>query len=258
MREIILMMHAWSPHTFEAIDVAFQKAEGQDASHAWGGGFEPAGRPEAQAAAEALASVLTPQERQQVRDVIDSIEADDEDRDMDLAKDSTRACISDRHRTYGAESGEREKCATARARVYEEASQPWSEGVDRTAGAARLARFLLGPRSDRISTALAAARAAVARDTADTTPQLWHDNAPLLRQARETAGLDLDDAARHLGIKSATLERFEQAAGKLPGRPVSLGYLQLLTLTCTQTGHTVLDCIPQAISQPVTSLPTTL
>lgn len=258
VREIILMMHAWSPHTFEAIDVAFQKAEGQDASHAWGGGFEPAGRPEAQAAAEVLASVLTPQERQQVRDVIGSIEADDEDRDMDLAKDSTRACTSDRHRTTGAESGEREACATARARVYEEASQPWSEGVDRTAGAARLARFLLGPRNDRISTALAVARAAVARDTTDTTPQLWHDNAPLLRQAREAAGLDLHDAARHLGIKSATLERFEQAAGKLPGRPVSLGYLQLLTLTCTQTGRTVPDCIPQAISQPVTSLPTTL
>ncbi|MFJ4648220.1 hypothetical protein ACIP6Q_32480 [Streptomyces bobili] len=104
LQEIILMMHAWSPHTFEAIDVAFQKAEGEDASHPWGGSFEPAGRPEAQAAAEALASVLSPQERQHVRDVIDGIETDDEYRDMDLAKDSTLACTSDRHRTYGAGS----------------------------------------------------------------------------------------------------------------------------------------------------------
>jgi hypothetical protein len=258
LREIILMMHAWSPHTFEAIDVAFQRAEGEDASHAWGGSFEPAGRPEAQAAAEALASVLTPQERRQVRDVIDQIEADDEDRDMDLAKDSTLACTSDRHRTYGAESGEREDCATARGRVYEEASQPWNEGVDHAAEAARLARFLLGPRSDRIRTALAAARAAVARDTTETTPQVWHDNAQLLKEAREAAGLGLHDAAGQLGIKSATLERFEQAAGKLPGRPVSLGYLQLLTLTCTQAGRTAPACIPQVVSEPVISLPTTL
>ncbi|MEU6988521.1 hypothetical protein ABZ946_34765 [Streptomyces sp. NPDC046324] len=29
LREIILMMQAWSPHTFEAMDVAFQKAEGR-------------------------------------------------------------------------------------------------------------------------------------------------------------------------------------------------------------------------------------
>jgi chromosome segregation and condensation protein ScpB len=237
LQEIILMMHAWSPHTFEAIDVAFQRAEGEAASHAWGGSFEPAGRPEAQAAAEALASVLTPRERRQVRDVIDQIETDDEDRDMDLAKDNTLACTSDRHRTYGAESGGREACATARGRVYEEASQSWS---------------------DRIRTALAAARAAVARDTTETTPQVWHDNAQLLREAREAAGLDLHDAAGHLGIKSATLERFEQAAGKLPGRPVSLSYLQLLTLTCIQAGRTAPACIPQAVSDPVISLPTTL
>ncbi|GAA2679570.1 helix-turn-helix domain-containing protein [Streptomyces lunalinharesii] len=258
LQEIILMMHAWSPHTFEAIDVAFQKAEGQDASHAWGGSFEPAGRPEAQAAAEALARVLSPRERQQVRDVIDGIESDDEYRDMDLAKDSTLACTSDRHRAYGAGPGEREDCATARGRVYEEASQPWSEGVDREADAARLARFLLGPRTDRIQAALATARAAVARETTERAPQVWHDNAEHLREAREAAGLDLHDAAGHLGIKSATLERFEQAAGKLPGRPVSLGYLQLLALTCTQAGRTAPACIPQAVSQPVISLPTTL
>lgn len=258
LQEIILMMHAWSPHTFEAIDVAFQKAEGEDASHAWGGSFEPAGRPEAQAAAEALANVLSPQERQHVRAVIDGIETDDEDRDMDLAKDSTLACTSDRHRAYGAGPGEREDCATARGRVYEEASQPWSDGVDREADAARLARFLLGPRADRIQAALAMARAAVARDTAERAPQVWHDNAETLREAREAAGLDLNDAAGHLGVKPATLQRFEQATGKLPGRPVSLGYLQLLTLTCTQAGRTAPACIPQAISQPVISLPTTL
>ncbi|MFK4227558.1 helix-turn-helix domain-containing protein [Streptomyces sp. NPDC019890] len=258
LQEIILMMHAWSPHTFEAIDVAFQKAEGEDASHAWGGSFEPADRPEAQAAAEALASVLSPQERQQVRDVIDGIETDDECRDMDLAKDSTLACTSDRHRTYGADPGEREDCATARGRVYEEASQPWSEGVDRGADAARLARFLLGPRTDRIQAVLATARAAVARETTERVPQVWHDNAEPLQEAREVAGLDLHDAASHLGIKPATLQRFEQATGKLPGRPVSLGYLQLLTLTCLQAGRTAPACIPQAISQPVISLPTTL
>lgn len=258
LQEIILMMHAWSPHTFEAIDVAFQKAEGEDASHDWGGSFEPAGRSEAQAAAEALASVLSPQERQQVRDVIDRIETDDEDRDMDLAKDSTLACTSDRHRSYGAESGGREDCARARGRVYEEASQPWNEDVDHAADAARLARFLLGPRTDRIHTALAAARAAVARDTAESAPQVWHDNAQTLQEAREVAGLNLHDAAGHLGIKPPTLQRFEQATGKLPGRPVSLGYLQLLTLTCTQAGRTAPACIPQAISQPVIALPTTL
>ncbi|MFB7575189.1 helix-turn-helix domain-containing protein [Streptomyces sp. NPDC056165] len=258
LQEIILMMHAWSPHTFEAIDVAFQKAEGEDAFHAWGGSFEPAGRPEAQAAAEALANVLSPQERRQVRDVIDRIETDDEDRDMDLAQDSTLACTSDRHRAYGAESGGREDCATARGRVYEEASQPWNEDVDHAAEAARLARFLLGPRTDRIHTALAAVRAAVGRDTADSAPQVWHDNAETLQEAREAAGLDLHDAAGHLDIKPATLQRFEQATGKLPGRPVSLGYLQLLTLTCTQAGRAAPACIPRAISQPAISLPTTL
>ena len=258
LREILLMMQTWSPHTFEAIDVAFRKAEGERASHAWGGSFEPAGRPEAQAAAEALASVLSPQERQYVRDVIAGIEADGGDRDMDLAKDSTPPCTSDRHRTYGAESSEREDCATARGRVYQEASQPWSEGADREADAARLARFLLGPRTDRIQTVLATARAAVARDTTETTPQVWHDNAPTLREAREAAELDLHDAAGHLGIKPATLQRFEQATGKLPGRPVSLGYLQLLVLACVQAGHAAPVCIPQAISQPVSSLPITL
>ncbi|MEU4154242.1 helix-turn-helix transcriptional regulator [Streptomyces sp. NPDC026659] len=258
LREIILMMQAWSPHTFEAIDVAFQRAEGERASHAWGGGFEPAGRPEVQAAAEALASVLGPQERQQVRAVIDEIETDDEFRDMDLAKDSTLPCTSDRHHTYGADPGEREDCAKARGRVYEEASQPWSEGVDHAAGAARLARFLLGPRDDRIQTALAAARASVARQTTERAPQVWHDNAELLREAREAAGLDLHAAAGHLGIKPATLQRFEQATGKLPGRPVSLNYLQLLTLTYSQATRTPPACIPQAISQPVISLPTTL
>ncbi len=259
LREILLMMQAWSPHTFEAIDVAFQKAEGERAFHAWGGSFEPAGRPEAQAAAEALASVLSPQERQHVRDAIAGIEPDGVwDRDMDLAKDSTRPCTSDRHRTYGAESGEREDCATARGRVYEEASQPWSEGVDREASAARLARFLLGPRTDRVQAALSTARAAVARDTTETAPQVWHDNAQCLREAREAAGLDLHDAAGHLGIKPATLQRFEQATGKPPGRPVSLGYLQLLALICTQAGRTAPACIPQAISQSVSSLPTTL
>ncbi|MFC9227448.1 helix-turn-helix domain-containing protein [Streptomyces decoyicus] len=257
LQEVILMMHAWSPHTFEAIDVAFQKAEGEDASHGWGGSFEPAGRYEAQAAAEALASVLSPQERQHVRAVIDGIESDDEFRDMDLAKDSTLACTSDRHRAYGAGPGEREDCATARGRVYEEASQPWGEGVDRAADAARLARFLLGPHTDRIHYALAA-RGAVARGTTERAPQVWNDNAEPLREAREAAGLDLQDAAGHLGIKPATLQRFEQATGKLPGRPVSLGYLQLLTLTCTQAGRIAPACIPKAISQPVISLPTTL
>lgn len=177
---------------------------------------------------------------------------------MDLAKDSTLACTSDRHRTHGTESGEREDCARARGRVYEEASQPWSEDVDHAANAARLARFLLGPRTDRIQAALITARAAVARDTTEMTPQLWHDNAQLLREAREAAGLDPHDAAGHLGIKPATLQRFEQATGKLPGRPVSLGYLQLLTLTCTQAGRTAPACIPQTISEPVISLPTTL
>jgi hypothetical protein len=69
LQEIILMMQAWSPHTFEAMDVAFQKVEGENVSHAWGGVFEPAGRHEAQAAAEALARVLSPEERRQVREV---------------------------------------------------------------------------------------------------------------------------------------------------------------------------------------------
>jgi hypothetical protein len=142
--------------------------------------------------------------------------------------------------------------------VYEEASQPWSEGVDREADAARLARFLLGPRTDRIQAVLATARAGVAPESTERAPQIWHDNAEPLRKAREAAGLDLHDAAGHLGIKSTTLQRFEQATGKLPGRPVSLGYLQLLTLTCTQAGRTAPACIPQTISQPVISLPTTL
>lgn len=79
-----------------------------------------------------------------------------------------------------------------------------------------------------------------------------------LRETREAPGLDLHDAASYLGIKLDTLQRFEQAAGKFPGRPVSLGYLQLLTLACTQAGRTAPACIPQAISQPVISLPTTL
>jgi transcriptional regulator with XRE-family HTH domain len=89
-------------------------------------------------------------------------------------------------------------------------------------------------------------------------PQVWHDKANTLREAREAAGLDLHDAAGHLGIKPATLQRFEQATGKLPGRPVSVGYLQLLALTCAQAGHATPACIPQAISQPVILLPTTL
>ncbi|MFE5039328.1 hypothetical protein [Streptomyces sp. NPDC056683] len=119
-------MHAWSPHIFDAIDVAFQRAEGARASHAWGGSFEAAHRAEAQTAAEALASVLSPSERHQVQAVIDEIETDDEARDMDLAKDSTLSCTSDRHGAYGAGPGEREDCANARGRVFEEISQPWS------------------------------------------------------------------------------------------------------------------------------------
>ncbi|MEU6988520.1 helix-turn-helix domain-containing protein [Streptomyces sp. NPDC046324] len=190
--------------------------------------------------------------------MIDKIESEDEDRDMDLAADSTMVCTSDRHGTYGTDPAEREDCATARGRVLEEASRPWSEGADRKADAARLARFLLGPHNDRIQAALATARAGVPRESTEPAPQVWHDNAEPLREAREAAGLDLHDAAGHLGIKPATLQRFEEATGKLPGRPVSLGYLQLLTLTCTQAGRTTPACIPQAISQPMISLPTTL
>ncbi|WP_234336457.1 hypothetical protein [Streptomyces sp. NRRL S-920] len=141
--------------------------------------------------------------------------------------------------------------------MYEEASRSSNEDVDHAADAARLARFLLSPRIDRIHSALAAARTAVARDTAETAPQVWHDNAETLQEAREAAGLDLHDAAG-LGIKPATLQRFEQATGKLPRQPVSLGYLQLLTLTCTQAGRTAPACIPRAISQPVISLLITL
>ncbi|GAA4803297.1 hypothetical protein GCM10023220_35640 [Streptomyces ziwulingensis] len=86
-----------------AFQKAEQKAEGERASHARGGSFESAGRPEAQAAAEALASVLSPQEGQDVRDAVADIEPDGVwDRDMDLMKDSTLLCTSDRHRTYGA------------------------------------------------------------------------------------------------------------------------------------------------------------
>lgn len=259
VRELMLMMHAWSPHTFEAIDVAFRKAEGEDVFHAWGGGFEPAGRPEAQEAADALASVLSPEERRRVRDVIAGIETDDEYRDSSLAKDHTPACTSDLHSTYAtADSGERQDCATARGRVYEEISRPWNEDADREADAARLARFLLGPRTARTQAVLATARAGVARDIAETAPRIWHDNAESLREAREAAGLDLHDAAGHLDIKPATLQRFEQATGKLPGRPVSLGYLQLLTLSCAQAGHTPPACIPQPVFQPVISLPATL
>ncbi|MFF1459682.1 helix-turn-helix domain-containing protein [Streptomyces sp. NPDC058330] len=258
LQESILMMQAWSPHTFEAMDVAFQKAEGEDVSHAWGGGFEPAGRHEAQAAAEALARVLSPEERRQAREVIDKIASEDEDRDIDLAADSALVCTSDQHRTYGSDTAERGECATARGRVFEVASRSWSEGADRKADAARLARFLLGPRNDRVRAALATARAGVPRESTETAPQVWHENAEPLREAREAAGLDLHDAAGNLGIKSATLQRFEQATGKLPGRPVSLGYLQLLTLACAQADRTTPDCIPQTISQPVISLPTTL
>ncbi|MFC4612917.1 multiprotein-bridging factor 1 family protein [Streptomyces maoxianensis] len=47
---------------------------------------------------------------------------------------------------------------------------------------------------------------------------MWHDNAETLREAREAAGLDLHDAAGHLGVKPATLQRFEQTTGNSPGR----------------------------------------
>jgi hypothetical protein len=119
LRELLLMMHAWSPHTFEAIDVAFQKAEGERAFHAWGVGFEPAGRQEAAAAAEALARVLTPDEREEVRSLVAAIESGDEwSRDVDLAADSVLPCTSDRHRIYITHSDDgREACARARARV---------------------------------------------------------------------------------------------------------------------------------------------
>ncbi|MET9744699.1 helix-turn-helix transcriptional regulator [Streptomyces ardesiacus] len=260
LRELLLMMHAWSPHTFEAIDVAFQKAEGERAFHAWGAGFEPAGRQEAAAAAEALARVLTPEEREEVRTLVAAIESGDEwSRDVDLAVDSVLPCTSDRHRTYITHSDDgREACAQARARVYEEARQPWSADVDRDASAAALARLLLGARADRIEAALDKARSQVARTLVETAPQLWHDNAESLRTTREGSSLDVHEAASLLGIKPATLERFEHGTGKLPGRPVALRYLQLVALTCAQTHTPVPDCIPEAISQPAISLPTTV
>ncbi|WP_344288995.1 hypothetical protein [Streptomyces synnematoformans] len=259
LQELILMMHAWSPHTLDAIDVAFRKTEGENASHAWGGGFEPAGRPEAQAAAEALASILSSEERQQVRDIINGLESDASwDRDMDLAVDVMLPCTSDQHRSYSADTGEREACANARGRVFQEASQSWSEGIDRAVSASRLARFLLGARADRVDAALAAARADVSRDAAERAPQIWHDNAKILSGIREAVGLDIDRAAGFLGIKRATLQRFEQAAGKVPGRRISVGYLQLLTLTCAEQGQPVPDSIPQPISEPAISLPTAL
>ncbi|MFE9181355.1 hypothetical protein ACFYN5_34460 [Streptomyces sp. NPDC007126] len=260
LRELLLMMHAWSPHTFEAIDVAFQKAEGERAFHAWGAGFEPAGRQEAAAAAEALARVLTPDEREEVRTLVTAIESGDEwSRDMDLAADSVLPCTSDRHRTYITHRDDgREACARARARVYEEARQPWSADVDHDASAAALARLLLGARADRIEAALDKARSQVARTLLETAPQLWHDNAESLRTTREGSSLDVQEAASLLGIKPATLERFEHCTGKLPGRPVALRYLQLVALTCAQTHTPVPDCIPETISQPAISLPTTV
>ncbi|MFF8919064.1 helix-turn-helix domain-containing protein [Streptomyces sp. NPDC015032] len=258
LRGLLLMTHAWSPHTFEAIDVAFQKAEGERAFHTWGAGFEPAGRREAEAAAEALAQVLTPEEREHARSLVASIESSDDagSFDRDLAEDSTLPCSSDRHRTHN--DGSREACARARGRVYEEARQPWSADVDRHASAAALARLLLGSRADRVEAALNKARSGIARTLVETAPQLWHDNAKTLRTARESAGLDPYEAASLLGIKPATLERFEHSTGKLPGRPVALSHLQLVALTCAQTHTPVPTCIPEAISQPATSLPTTV
>ncbi|MFG2440989.1 helix-turn-helix domain-containing protein [Streptomyces sp. NPDC048508] len=258
LQETVLMMQAWSPHTIEAIDVAFRKAEGEHLSHAWGLGFEPAGRGEAQAAAEALARVLSPHERQHVRDVIDALAADEDNDDSDLAKDTTLPCTSDRHRTHGSDTQAREDCAKARAIVYAEASQPWSADIDRGASADRLARYLLGARSDRAQDTLRAARSGVPREIIDTTPRIWHEQAKALRDARESSGLTVHTAAQHLSIKSETLQRFEDGTGKLPGRPAALGYLQLLVLACVQAGQLVPAGIPQTISQPVICLPITL
>ncbi len=137
------------------------------------------------------------------------------------------------------------------------ARQPWSADVDHDASAAVLARLLLGARADRIEAALDKARSGVARTLVETAPPRWHDNAESLRTARESAGPGLNEAASLLGIKSATLERFEHGTGKLPGRPVALRYLQLVALTCAQTHIPVPDCIPEVISQPAIS-PTTV
>ncbi|MFF5976939.1 helix-turn-helix domain-containing protein [Streptomyces sp. NPDC012769] len=259
-RELLLMLDAWSPHTFRAIDVAFSKADGEKAFHSWGAAFEPAGRQEAQDAAEALAHVLTPDERHMIRDLITGIEADQDDRGSDLAKNATMPCTSALHHTYRSTDGdgkEREECAKARVRVYQEATQPWTQDIDRAADARHLARFLLGTQAERIATALAQARSGVPKDFAEQGPQLWHDNAKTLADTRAQAGLDQNTTARILGIKPATLNRFEQSQGKLPGRPAALRYLQLIVLTCIHNDLPVPDCLPVAISQPVTALPTT-
>ncbi|MFD7324278.1 helix-turn-helix domain-containing protein [Streptomyces sp. NPDC059875] len=139
-----------------------------------------------------------------------------------------------------------------------QATQPWTQDTDRAADARYLARFLLGTQAVRIDTALAQARSSVPKCIAEQGPQVWHDNAKVLADACAQAGLDQNTTARILGIKPATLSRFEQGTGKLPGRPAALRYLQLIVLTCVHNGLPVPDCLPLAISQPVTALPTTL
>ncbi|BFO23206.1 hypothetical protein SHKM778_95940 (plasmid) [Streptomyces sp. KM77-8] len=257
LQEIILMMHAWSPHTFEAIDVAFQKAEGEDASHAWGGSFEPAGRPEAQAAAEALANVLSPRN------------ASMSGRSSTGSRPMTRTATWTSRRTALWPAPATGTAPTAPAPVSARTAprpeaactrRPPSPGATASTARPTLPGWP-GSCSDPVPTESRPPlpwHEPPLPGTPQRAPQVWHDNAETLREAREAAGLDLNDAAGHLGVKPATLQRFEQATGKLPGRPVSLGYLQLLTLTCTQAGRTAPACIPQAISQPVISLPTTL
>ncbi|MCM1950380.1 hypothetical protein NC315_34175 [Streptomyces sp. G2] len=260
LQELLLMLDAWSPHTFEALDVAFTKADGEEAIHSWGAGFEPAGRQEAQAAAEALTTVLTPDERYRIRGLIAGIEANQqEDRDYDLAKEATLACTSIQHHTFkdASHQEERETCARARARVYGEASQPWTEGTDRAASAHRLARLLLGPYADRIDHTLATARIDISKNVIEQLPKIWRDNAKPLAEVRAATGMDLHDTARFLGIQPATLARFEQGAGNPPGRPAALRYLQLLVLACTHSGQPTPDCIPDVVATPVTALPTT-
>ncbi|MBF9071543.1 hypothetical protein [Streptacidiphilus fuscans] len=250
LRELLLMMHAWSPHTFEAIDVAFKNADGGQAFHGWGAGFEPAGRQEAQEAAEALAVVLTPAERTVVRGLVANIETLDEwGYDRKLAGHDDLPCTSDKHRSlrHTDTTDERTNCAKARARVHHQATQLDDPTGDRSDAAARLASLLLGSRIDRLSAALRIAGDCVPEAVARQAPQIWRDNAADLCAAREATGLDEEAAAACIGVQPASLRRFERASGKHPGAPVSLRYLQLLAHACADSGYPVPACISPSL-----------
>lgn len=254
LTDLLLMMQAWSPYTFEAIEAALRTDHGSFRS--WSAGFEAAGRQEAAAVADALATSLNPTERGLTLSILEDLQQIFDIDDHDLAQQlPPQPCESRLHQRYGTDtSREQMACAHARITVYKVATAPWNEQEDHHQAAQELADLLLGNESRRFGTLMERCRTSIAKDSVQLAPKIWRDHADALHEVRLRIGISDTRASSAVDVQKATLERFESGIGKLPGTPSALRYLILIISECLLNDIEAPDYVPEAIRSSVAAI----